>query len=217
MQSLDVLATTALDRGVIEIFNFSAQDIDLSGWRFCSHDFDQQRRYTAPAGLSGVVIESRTSVRIYLNNDAPAGNADAINGSQLVNFAGPLGAGPFGIQLFFPDTNGSVSFSNSLLIADHLQFSPSGVDAGLAETRTGQAVGQGLWTAAGEFVVTSERTSRIELNDLSGGSSHGPDSYDALERAACSVADIDRNGGIDVFDLIAFLQAFDPSDPACSE
>ena len=69
--------------GVIELFNFDSADIDLSGWRLCSHDFDERRRYTSPVGLSGVTIEAGTSLFVHLNDDAPAGDADAINRSAL--------------------------------------------------------------------------------------------------------------------------------------
>jgi len=51
--------------GILEVFNFGDAPVDLEGWRFCSHDFDQARRYTSPGGLAGVTMWSlcgRTSV-----------------------------------------------------------------------------------------------------------------------------------------------------------
>ncbi|MEM1331473.1 MAG: GC-type dockerin domain-anchored protein [Planctomycetota bacterium] len=180
--------------GLIELFNFADADLDLSGWRFCSHDFDQARRYTGSAGLNGVTIEARTSVFIHFNNDAPAGDVDRLNRSDLGGaFATPLDANAYGLQFYFPGSNGSVSFGNSTLIADHLQWNLDGAGVGSAETRTGQAVGQSLWSATGDFIATDAETRRIELVDLSGDISGSPDEYRVLGSAGC-IPDVTTDG-----------------------
>lgn len=166
-------------RGTLEIFNFGSVDRTLDGWRFCSHDGDQQRVYSSPSGLNGVAIEAGTSVFVHFNDDAPGGDPDRVDRSSVGAFALPLDRDAFGIQFYRPDSNGSIAFGNSALIADHVQWSDGG-SAGQSETRTGQAVGEGLWTAAGDFVSTNAGTNRIELNDLGNGRLHGPASYVAI-------------------------------------
>ncbi|MEL6796369.1 MAG: GC-type dockerin domain-anchored protein, partial [Planctomycetota bacterium] len=169
------------DAGVIELFNFSSIDFDLSGWRFCSHDFDQARRYTAAAGFGGVTIESDTSVFIHFNNDAPANDPDRINRSTLGGaFASPLDQDAYALQLFNPDTNGNVSFGNSSLIADHVQWNVNGSGVGSAETRTAQAVSEQLWSANGDFVATEADSDAIVLTDLSGDIQGAPAEYAVL-------------------------------------
>ena len=169
------------DLGIIELFNFSSADFDLSGWRFCSHDFDEARRYTSASGLNGVTIESETSVFIHFNDDAPAGDSDRVNRSDLGGgFATPLDQDAYGIQLFFPDSNGNVSFGNSSLIADHMQWNIDGDGTGQSETRTAQAVSEGLWSATGDFIATAADSTAIVLVDNSGDFFGSPDEYDVI-------------------------------------
>ncbi|MEL6498139.1 MAG: GC-type dockerin domain-anchored protein [Planctomycetota bacterium] len=168
------------DTGVIELFNFDGADADLSGWRFCSHDFDQARRYTAPGGLDGSVIESDTSFFIHFNNDAPAADPDRVNRTDLGNFAGPLDQDAYALQLFFPDTNGNVSFGSSALIADHIQWNIDGSGVGSAETRTAQAVGQSLWSANGDFIATEIDSDAVVLTEFSGDIVGSPEEYAVL-------------------------------------
>ncbi|MEO1585445.1 MAG: GC-type dockerin domain-anchored protein [Planctomycetota bacterium] len=169
------------DAGVIELFNFSSIDFDLSGWRFCSHDFDQARRYTAAAGFDGVTIESNTSVFVHFNNDAPANDADRINRSMLGGaFALPLDQDAYALQLFNPDSNGNISFGNSSLIADHVQWNVNGSGVGSAEARTAQAVSEQLWSASGDFVATQADSDAVVLTDLSGDIEGAPTEYAVL-------------------------------------
>ena len=164
------------DAAVLEIHNFGADDIELDGWRFCSHDFDQFRRYTTASGLDGITIEAGTSIFIHFDNDAPVSD-DAIDRTDLGSFALPLDPTSYGIQLYFPGATGSVSFSNSALIADHVQWKEFGGDIGDAENRTQQAVNEELWTETGDFVETQPDTLLIELLDLDNGRLHGPEDY----------------------------------------
>lgn len=169
------------DAGIIELFNFAGSDQSLAGWRFCTHDFNEQRRYTASSGFTGVTIEAGTSVFVHFNNDAPGGDPDRVNRSSLGgSFAGPLDTDAYGMQLFFP-IGGSVSFGNSAQIADHLQWNIDASGVGTSEARTAQAVSQTLWTANGDFIATTSDSLAITLNDLSGDVAGGPSEYDVAE------------------------------------
>lgn len=210
------IRTVNFETDTIELFNFGTVDVSLNGWRFCSHDFDQARQYTGANGLNGRVIEAGTSFTIHVNNDAPAGNVDAINRTSLGGaFAAPFDANTaFGLQLFFPvTTTGVVAFGNSTLIADHIQWSVNGGAPGTSETRTGQAVSTGLWTAAGAFIATQADTRFITLSDTSGGLLHGPTNYTVTNpTTACSPADINADGVLSIFDILAFFDAFGAAD-----
>ncbi|MFK7961671.1 MAG: hypothetical protein AB8G96_14235 [Phycisphaerales bacterium] len=174
--------------GTITLVNFDDQTIDLTGWRFCSHDFDQERQYSGAGGLSGVMIEAGTTLTVHLNNDAPAGDPDAINRSSVGGaFAAPLDQDAFGMQIFRPGSNGLVQFSNSDLIADHIQWNLDAAAPGLSQERSGQAVATGLWTAADAFIVTTMDSERIDLTDLTGGLLHGPANYDVTEPVSVPV------------------------------
>lgn len=169
---------------VIEVFNFGAAPIDLTGWRFCSHDSNEERQYTIPTGLSGVTLEAASSIFVHFNNDAPAGDPDRFDLVALGNFALPLDSDAYGIQLFFPDAiTGDVAFGNSALIADMVQWNITGTPIGTADFRTGQAVAEGLWTAVGEFVVTELDSLRISLDDATGGLLHGSVDYTVVSPA----------------------------------
>ena len=165
------------DTGVLEVTNFGPADRPLTGWRFCSHDFDQRRNYTSPTALDGIVLAPGESLFIHFNDDAPAGDPKRLDRSAVGNFALPLDQDAYGIQFFRPDGANGVSFGNSSLIADHVQWTTTGSTPGQSETRTAQAVGQGLWTATGDFVETTDRTFRIALTDTSNGRLHGPSDY----------------------------------------
>ncbi|MEL6429269.1 MAG: hypothetical protein AAFR54_08830 [Planctomycetota bacterium] len=164
---------------VLEVFNFGTTDVDLSGWRFCSHDFDEAFRYTSPAGLQGVTIEANSSIFVHFEDDAPGGDPDRFNRSALGAFAAPLDSDAFGIQFYFPNSSGNVSFGNSALIADHLQWSQSG-SVGAAATRSSQAVSEGLWSGTSDFIGTAPNSSSIELLDLSGDEAGAPSEYSVL-------------------------------------
>lgn len=203
------------DSGVIELYNFSAGDIDLTGWRFCSHDFNEARRYSGSNGLDGVLIESGSSVYIYFGDDAPAGDPDRLNRSDLGGaFALPLDQDAYGMQIFFPAAGGSVSFGNSSLIADHIQWNIDAQGVGSSEFRTGQAVSEGLWSANGDFIATTSESALIELTDLSGDSAGSPDEYGVLVGPLpCSDADIAEPFGLlNFFDVVSFISAFNAGE-----
>ncbi|MEM9083910.1 MAG: hypothetical protein AAGB34_09975 [Planctomycetota bacterium] len=199
------------ENGIIELFNFSNIDYDLSGWRFCSHDFDQARRYTATAGLNGVTIESGSSLFIHFDNDAPANDSDRVDRSSLGGaFALPLDQDAYGIQLYAP-IGGPVNFGNSSQITDHLQWNINGQSVGSAEVRTGQAVSQNLWSAGGDFIVTTAEAQLIMLADLSGDILGSPSEYVAIEpQPICNnPSDVDGSGELDAFDVIQFLETLE--------
>ncbi len=203
------------DAGIIELFNFDRADVELNGWRFCSHDFNEQRRYTAPGGFGGRVIESNTSLFIHFNNDAPSDEPNRINRSALAgSFASPLDQDAYALQLFFPDPSGGVSFGNSTLIADHLQWNTDGNGTGSSESRTQQAVNEGLWTSIGDFIATDADTARIDLNDLSGDSPGSPSEYEVLAASPDCPPDLDGSGELDFFDVLTYLTLLDSGDIA---
>ncbi|MBO6512640.1 MAG: hypothetical protein JJ974_01575 [Phycisphaerales bacterium] len=188
--------------GTIELYNYGTVDQDLSGWRTCTHDFDDVRRYSSSGGLNGVMIEAGTSVWFHYNNDAPA-DPDRLNISDIGGtFASPLDQDAYGLQLYFPDTNGNVSFGNGSLIADHIQWNIDGSGVGNAEFRTVQSVSEGLWTAIGDFIATETGSESIELTDLGDGRFHGPGNYTV--NASCP-ADLNDDDVLDFFDISFFL------------
>ncbi len=211
------------DTSVIELFNFAEVDVDLTGWRFCTHDFNEVRRYTSAAGLTGVTIEAGTSIFIHHANDAPA-DPDRINRSTLAgNFATPLDQDAFGMQFFFPSMKGGVSFGNSALIADHIQWNINGASVGSAQFRTKQAVGQGLWSATGDFIVTAAETLRIDLTDLSGDIAGSPAEYDVTNPCPGDIADdfgtLGGDGMVSFGDFLALLGLVGPcpgGTPGCT-
>ncbi|MEM9065399.1 MAG: GC-type dockerin domain-anchored protein [Planctomycetota bacterium] len=182
------------ENGLIELFNFASVGVDLSGWRFCTHDFDQNLRYTSPAGLNGVTIPTGESFVIHFNNDADISDPLAINRSALGAFAEPLDQDAYGMQLFFPGSSGSVSFGNSTLIADHLQWNLDGAGVGQSETRTAQAVSEGLWTSNGDFISTENDSILIDLIDLSGDEAGGPSEYAVSAPVVECIPDVTTTG-----------------------
>lgn len=213
------------DAGIIELFNFDRADVELNGWRFCSHDFNEQRRYTAASGFAGVTIESNTALFVHFNDDAPAGDPDRINRSALGGaFATPLDQDAYALQLFFPDVNGTVSFGNSTLIADHLQWNIDGQGVGSTESRTAQAVGESLWSATGDFVSTQANSAAIRLIDLSGDFPGSPAEYDVVDATAggCGPADVTTegspngvpDGAVTLSDFSFYLTLWSASDTA---
>jgi len=199
---------------VLELHNCGSGDIDLSNWRFCSHDDNQIRQYTAENGLDGVTIEAGTSVFIHFNNDSPGG-ADHLNVSSLGGLiAAPLDANDaYAIAIFFPDADGNISladFARTDIMGDHVQWSTGGVSDPIADERSQQAVNAGLWTAANAWISTTLDTLSIELTDTTCGLLHGPANYQVNEpSAACNAADLaEPFGTLDFSDVVAFLTAF---------
>jgi len=211
------IASVDFSTGVFEVFNFGSESVDLSRWRFCSHDFNERRRYTGANGLNGVVLGSQTSLFIHVNNDAPA-TSDSLNVADLGgSFATPLDQDAFGMQFFFPAANGNVSFGNSSLIADHIQWNFAGQAIGDAEERTAQAVSVGLWTSVGDFIETQSDSVRIDLADKSGDLIGGPDVYEVEELQLFELGDLNCDGAVDLLDVQPFILAIsDAADYAAS-
>lgn len=194
--------------GTIEISNTTSESIDLDGWRFCSHDFNEARRYTSAGGLNGFSLDAGQSLTVFTNNDKPASFPSGVNRSDLGGaMAGPLDQDAFGMQLFFPGDDGVVRFGDSSDIADCIQWNVDGRGVGTAEQRTAQAVSQGLWTAVGDFIVTQTDSVEIELVSDIGELLHGPANY-MVTNPVCR-ADLDMDGLLTIFDFLAFQNKFD--------
>ncbi len=214
------IASANFTTGVLELHNCGAEDIDLSEWRFCSHDDNQLRQYTASSGFAGVTIEAGTSVFIHFNNDAPAG-PDNMNVSTLGGLiASPLDAdGAYAIALFFPDADGSISFADFArtdIMGDHVQWSTGGASDAIADERSQQAVNAGLWTNASDWISTTLDTESIVLTDTTCAELHSSSNYQVNEPAGgCNPADLALPfGTLDFSDVVAFLTAFSGMDPA---
>ena len=199
---------------VIEVANLSCNSIDLSGWRFCSHDFDQDRQYTSPSALNGIELQPSQSIFVHFNDDAPAGEPNRINRSDLGNFALPLDQDAYAIQFFAPDENGQVQFGNSSLIADHIQWNSLGSDVGSAAFRSQQAVDAGLWSGVDDFITTIDQSMQIELTDLTGGEFSEPLDYlvDGMGGGTITVTNTNDSGSGSLRQAMAIANAVPGND-----
>lgn len=160
---------------VLELHNFGAATEALDGWRFCSHDEDEVRRYSSSSGLNGQSIAPGASLFLHFNNDASAANE--INISGLGNFATNIDSGPYAIQIYYAP----VSFGGaSPTVADHVQWSVGGVDNTSADERSDEAELTGTWTDQSLWVSTTVDQIGIELADQPPAVLHGPDDYVAI-------------------------------------
>ncbi len=207
------------ETGVFELHNCGAETIDLSQWRFCTHDEDQVRRYTAETGLVGVSIAPGGSFFIHTNNDAAGANT--INVSALGGtFAAPMDPlGAFAIGLFFPDGDGVVGFpdfGNPAQYGDHIQWSQGGADDLTADERSDEAQTAGLWADQSQWIDTAFDTMLIELTDTTCSLLHSPANYSVTNSGGpCNVADLaEPFGTLDFSDVVAYLGAFAAMDPA---
>lgn len=159
--------------GVLELHNFGAATEALDGWRFCSHDEDQVRRYSGSTGLNGQSLASNESLFIHFNNDAIAANEINIStiGGQ---FALDLDNGPYAIQIYFAP----VAFGGPLpTVADHVQWSIDGIDNTSADERSDEAELTGTWVDQSLWVSTTAQQDGIVLADQPPAVEHGPDDY----------------------------------------
>jgi hypothetical protein len=195
----------------IVIDNTGDEPVDLSGWRFCTHNTSVVRRYTSPGGLDGVVIEPNVNLVLHLNNDAPAGMGTHINIADLGGTFADFEFDAFAMGLYFPGTSGSVSFGDGDTIADHLQWSLFGLNNFTADDRTDEAVAGGVWTAVDDWIAVRPDTVLIELTDPTFAELHGPMDYNVLN--ACP-ADLNGDGVLNFFDVSEFLSAFNAMEPA---
>lgn len=173
------------EQGRLELHNFGADAVDLSGWRFCSFDSDQAFVYTPASGLNGESVPAGGSLTIDFGSGAPLG-ANVISAASVGSFAGPFDSDAYGLLLYRPDANGNISFGNSTLIADYIQWNTGGAANSNASARAGQAVSQGLWTASGDFIATTNSTTRIELTAIDDSRLHGPTTHFPIGDTAVS-------------------------------
>lgn len=179
--------------GVIELHNFGDVDQPLDGWRFCTADEDQVLRYTLTTGLNGLVLAAGASLFIHMNNDAPAGDPNAINRSVAgpdFGWALPFDLDAYGLGLYFP-VNGFVNFNLGSQMVDYVQWGDANVASTMANTRADEAVGH-VWNAADQFIFAFPATTRLVLrpvavidgNAADGTAIDSPDSYSVIEEPA---------------------------------
>ena len=192
---------------VIELHNFGSATEALDGFRTCSHDEDQIRRYSTPASFNGLSLMPGESLFIHFNNDA----ASFMDGMQRIdiagrgNFAEPLDRGPYAIQIYFPP----VAFGNGNTIADHVQWSIGGTDDLSADERSDEAMNGGVWTDQSLWVSTTSESVSIQLLDEMGGVLHGPENYEAVEpMTEVCLGDCDASMTVNFADLVAMLFEF---------
>ena len=195
----------------IVIDNTGTEPVDLSGWRFCSHNTSSVRRYSDPSGFNGITIEPDVNLVLHLLNDAPPELDNHINASDLGGSFAGFELDAFAIGLYFPGTNGTVSFGDGNTIADHVQWSLFGLNNFTADDRTDEAVAGGVWTAVDDWIDVRPNSVLIELVDPNNTVLHGPGSYNVIN--ACP-ADLNGDGVLNFFDVSAFLTAFNAMDPS---
>ncbi|HED54164.1 MAG TPA: hypothetical protein ENJ00_08180 [Phycisphaerales bacterium] len=203
------------ENSIVEIFSFSSETEDLTGWRLCTHDDDQVRQYTSP--MAPRTISPGQSIYLYWNNDAPGGDPDRINIADLGGFfAGPLDRGPFSIGLYFPGHDGIVMFSDPFDMIDSIQWSIDGLDNNSADERSDEAELAGLWIDQSLWIATTPVSLSIMLTDATGGLLHGPKNYQVNEPVVC-LADTNHDGMVTPADFTAWIAAFNADAPECDQ
>lgn len=172
----------------IELTNFGPTTEDMSNWRFCSHDENQQRVYSGGIGGSIAPGDSMTLFSSSFTLATPFTPEEA-----------------YSLAIFDMDNGG---FGGTANIVDHVQWSPEGVDSPGARFRSGQAVTGGVWTGATDWIPTSFDTSKIVMKEITrdrvrtGGTLHGPDDYEVVPNipfgASC---DLDGDSDCDKDDI----------------
>ena len=191
-----------LSRSVLELFNSGTTSQSLNGWRFCTHDEDQVRRYSGSTGLNGVTLASQQSLFIHFNNDADPTNAQERNINSISgNFATPLDAnGAYGAQIYV-----NSAFSSGAAIADHIQFSVDGVDNTSADDRSDEAEGE-VWSDQNEWIAISATTEMIVLNDVALDQEiHSASDYAVIEPTQTLLGDINGDQVVDFLDISPFI------------
>ena len=198
------------ENAVVEIHNFGTGTQSLTGWRFCSHDENQDRQYTGSNALNGMSIAAGESLFIHFNNDADAANE--INRSSLGSFATPLDTtGAYAIQFYW-----RTPFGTGGNIADHVQLSEGGVDNTRADERSDEAQIGGVWANQSDWVnVQSDTLSIVLLTDSASNELHSPADYAVNNPIPFVVGDVNCDGQINLLDVAPFVDAissgiFDP-------
>lgn len=193
---------------VFTLQNTGVDPVDLDGWRFCSHNTSQVRRYTAPSGLNGLTLQPGDELKIHLDNDAPFGDPLVIDGFSIGIFA-DFELTAYSVNFYFPNSGGSTPFSDGNFIADHIQWSIDGIDNTSADERSDEAQAGGVWVDQGDWINVGTDTVAIDLNDPSFAELHSPADY--IVTSNCP-ADLTGDGVLNFFDVSAFLSAFNTMD-----
>ncbi|HPF41315.1 MAG TPA: hypothetical protein P5081_11940 [Phycisphaerae bacterium] len=164
------------DAATIELFNFGATSVDLSGWRLCTFDENQLFQYTAATGLNGVSIGAGASLTIHTLNDAPIDPAHVNISTLAGSFASPFDSGPYALSIYNNNLGG---FTTPAAMVDHVMWDDGTAAPGF-EGRADVAVLAGLWTSDTDFVETTIDTGYIQLLDNTGGTAHSPADYEAV-------------------------------------
>ena len=191
-----------LNRSVLELFNSGTTSQSLNGWRFCTHDEDQVRRYSGSTGLNGTTLESQQSLFIHFNNDADPTNAQERNINSISgSFATPLDAnGAYGAQIYV-----NSSFGSGASIADHIQFSVDGLDNSTADERSDEAEGE-VWSDQNDWIAISATTEMIVLNDASLDQEiHSASDYTVVEPVLTIFGDVNRDQAVNFLDIGPFI------------
>ncbi len=199
-----------LATSVLELYNSGTTSQSLAGWRFCTHDEDQVRRYSGASGLNNFTLASEQSLYVHFNNDADPANPQAVNISTIGgNFATPLDAsGAYGAQIYF-----QTSFGVGANIADHLQFSVDGVDNTTADDRSDEAEGE-VWVDQNEWISISLDTEMILLNASASDSEvNSPSDYTVVEPMPLNtIGDLNGDGAVDFTDIPLFIDVLISGD-----
>lgn len=190
--------------GVIELQNTGTAAEPLDGWRFCSHSELDGFDYTGSGSLDEFSLSAGQSIFLWTNNDAPVSAVD-FDVSTLGTFEPFLnGDGTYrqsySINLYYPN-GGSLSFSSSDDMVDHLQWHFDGASTGSSTPRSVTAVNAGLWSAPTDFIVIDSDTTLIELDPaVAGQTAHSPASY-MVQGAPSQPGDANADGIVNLLDL----------------
>ena len=182
------------NNGVIHLINNTPNPIPLDGWRFLTTNASGTAMQSAPHALDGLVVPPTLSLSIPIDhNDSLGPFADRHSEA-------------FVVSLFFPDSEGEISFDDPTQIADHLQWSTHGIHHPIANAHNQLAVDAGLWTAHNEWIDAPENVYMVHVSEDPTNVLHGPENYFVIP-GSCR-ADINHDGNINFFDVSAFLNAF---------
>ena len=191
------------------LFNFNNQPVILDGWRFITSNSSNANIQTDPQGFDGITINQHSTLIIQLDNDADI--SGGINASDLGNFA-DYQSSAFAITLFCPDDKGQVAFDNPNQAVDHMQWSVNATHHPIADTQNQLAVDAGLWNTHDQWIDGREHMYLIELSGNQLSQLHTPEDYDIL--ILHCLADLTNDGNTNFFDVSAFLNAFNQTQPA---
>ena len=192
----------------ITLFNLSEQDVDLTGWRLCTHNSTQSNVYSDPHALDGIVMPANRSLSIRLQNDANPDSILRINASDLGIAAVELEA--YSMSLYSPSAGGVVDFDDTNFIQDHIQWSIGGVNNTTADDRSDEAVAGGVWIDQTEWIDLPSNTQSIRRWGPVFNTLHGPTDYTV--NVPCP-ADLNGDGSLNHFDIGEFLASYQSNDP----